>query len=137
MRYALIDSSVYVDLWTGVLPLAGLDPVRQGLIVRHSAVVLSELQRGARTRKAIRAVQSLKRIAVSPWVPSADEWWKAGRLVKEIGDEQDWEIGKRREFQNDALIALSARTRGAVVITRNRQDFTLLSRRLQLQVVLV
>ena len=37
----------------------------------------------------------------------------SGRLVRNIGDNQDWDIHKRRDFQNAALIALTARRHGA------------------------
>jgi predicted nucleic acid-binding protein len=58
-------------------------------------------------------------------------------LVRRIGDEHDWEITKRREFQNDALIACTARRHGALVVTRNREDFELLARRLGILIVVL
>lgn len=127
MRWAVIDSSVYIGHWERGLYEDTLTTVRKAFIVRHSAVVLSELRRGARTRPAQRLVDALAALAPGPWEPSADDWWKAGRLIRMIGDGQGWEIGKRREFQNDALIALTARRQGATVVTSNREDFLLLS----------
>jgi predicted nucleic acid-binding protein len=56
-------------------------------------------------------------------------------LVREIGDEHDWEVAKRREFQNDVLIALMARRYGAFVVTRNREDFERLAQRLRIRVI--
>jgi predicted nucleic acid-binding protein len=132
-----MDTSVYIDLWTGALAAERLSSVRRGLVVRHSSVVLSELGRGARTRAAVKVVESLKRVSRSPWTPTAEDWWKAGALVRDVGDEQGWEVGKRREFQNDALIALTARRRGAVIVTRNRFDFALLERAVGVQVLVV
>ena len=64
-----------------------------------------------------------------------DDWWTAGSLVREVGDRQGWEINKRREFQNDALIALTARRYGATVVTANRADFSLLKSRLDVGVL--
>lgn len=58
------------------------------------------------------------------------DWWEAGRLVRQIGDARGWELAKRREFQNDALIALTARRHGATVVTNNRSDFEPLARTL-------
>jgi predicted nucleic acid-binding protein len=46
----------------------------------------------------------------------------------QVGDREHWDKAKRRDFQNDALIALTARRNGATVVTRNRRDFDLLSR---------
>lgn len=112
-----------------------LSDVRKGFVVRHSAVVLSELRRGARTRAAARRVDDLFRLARIVWEPSAADWWEAGKLVREVGDRQGWEVNKRREFQNDALIALTARRYGATVVTTNASDFTLLKSRLKISVL--
>ena len=53
---------------------------------------------------------------------------RSGRLILAIGDGRGWSRTKRRDFQNDALIALTARRHGATVITANRSDFEILSR---------
>jgi predicted nucleic acid-binding protein len=91
-------------------------------------VVLSELRRGARTPDAQRLVARLHRLAATLWEPEAEDWWEAGRLIRTVGLEQNWDTNKRREFQNDALIALTARRHGASVVTANRLDFELLSK---------
>jgi predicted nucleic acid-binding protein len=52
-----------------------------------------------------------------------------------IGDKQDWDIHKRRDFQNDALIALTARRHGATVVTANSSDFELLRSELRISVL--
>jgi predicted nucleic acid-binding protein len=64
-------------------------------------------------------------------------WWEAGRLIRTIGDTQDWDRSKRRDFQNDVLIALTARRHGATVVTTNREDFTLLGRKLGVRILAV
>jgi len=46
-------------------------------------------------------------------------------------------VAKRREFQNDALIALTARHHGATVVTRNRGDFEFLARKVALAVIVL
>jgi predicted nucleic acid-binding protein len=97
-------------------------------VVRHSAVVLSELRRGARTQDAQRLVDALYRLARIPWEPTAADWWDAGRSIRRIGDTQGWDTNKRRDFQNDTLIALMSRRHGAAVVSANRTDFDLLSR---------
>jgi len=103
-----------------------VEAAHRSFVVRHTAVVLSELRRGARTQQARRTVESLYRVATEVWEPSAADWWQAGKLVRDVGDQQGWDVNKRREFQDDALLALMARRRGAVVITSNRTDFELL-----------
>jgi predicted nucleic acid-binding protein len=126
--WAIIDTSVYVGHWEGGAFDEALEAVRRAYVVRHSAVVLSELRRGARTPAAQRLVATLHRAAPVVWAPTAEDWWKAGHLVRAIGDPRHWDVAKRREFQNDALIALTGRHHGATVVTANREDFALLAK---------
>ena len=100
-------------------------------------MVLSELRRGARTARAARTVEGLRRLAPEVWAPGADDWWDAGRLVRDIGDRQNWETNKRQEFQNDTLIALTARRHGATIVTSNQADFALLARRIPFKLLTV
>jgi len=62
-------------------------------------------------------------------------WWEAGRLIRTIGHARRWDRRKWQEFQNDALIALTARRHGATVVTVNRADFDLLVRELRISVL--
>ena len=137
MSLAILDTSIYIDHWERGKHLQTLALVRQRFVVRQSAVVLSELRRGARTKAAARLVESLHRLAPVIWEPTREDWWHAGKLIRSIGDAQNWETSKRREFQNDALIALTALRHGAIVVTTNARDFELLSRALKLKVMFV
>ena len=137
MAFAILDTNIYVDHWERGLFQETLENLRRAYIIRHSAVVLSELRRGARTREAQRLVAELYELARLRWEPSAADWWEAGRLVRIIGDQQNWNINKRREFQNDALIALTARHHGATIVTANRLDFELLRTELGVSLFLV
>lgn len=137
MPWAILDSDIYIGHWERGRYEEGLAHVRKAFIIRHSAVVLSELRRGARTLRAQRLVDSLHGLARVRWEPNAQDWWEAGKLVREIGDAQRWEVNKRREFQNDVLIALTACRHGATVVTANAGDFQLLSRELGIRVVVL
>jgi predicted nucleic acid-binding protein len=138
MPWAILDTAVYIDHWEGVAALDdALARIRRAFIIRHSSVVLSELRRGARTPAARRRVATLYKLAAIQWAPIAEDWWSAGDLVRTIGDAHDWDIARRREFQNDTLIALTARRHGATVVTRNRRDFVLLEGKLALNVLFV
>lgn len=128
MPWAILDTNVYIGHWERGLYDETLDRVRQAFIVRHSSVVLSELRRGARTRAAQTVVANLMEQATVVWAPQSSDWWEAGKLIRELGDARDWDRSKRRDFQNDALIALTARRHGATVVTANRAEFELLSR---------
>jgi predicted nucleic acid-binding protein len=133
MPVAILDTNIYIGHWEHGRHEETLEFVRQAYLVRHSAVVLSELRRGARTRAAERQVTALFRLARICWEPTTADWWEAGRLVREIGDAQGWDRHKRREFQNDTLIALTARCHGAIVVTDNQSDFALLARAVRFQ----
>lgn len=137
MRWAILDTSVYIGHWERRLYEDALAAVRAAFVVRHSAVVLSELRRGARTREAQRRVETLARFATVRWEPTASDWWEAGALIRKIGDANDWDTGKRRDFQNDALIALTARRHGATVVTADSRDFAPLARELRIAVLAV
>ena len=128
---------MYVEHWEGRLAEEVLASLRGRFLIRQSSVVISELRRGARTRQAVRLVQDLRRLARFEWTPSASDWWKAAVIIEKIGDGQSWDRRKRQEFQNDALIALSAQKNGATVITANRGDFALLAKELKLRVLFV
>lgn len=137
MAVAILDTSIYIDHWERGLYQETLENLRRAYIIRHSAVVLSELRRGARGRDAERLVADLYELATIRWEPSVADWWEAGRLVRNIGDSEGWDINKRRDFQNDALIALTARSHGATVVTANSSDFELLRSELQISVFTV
>ncbi len=135
MPFAVVDTSIYVNHWEGLLDVNSLSSLQEGFIVRQSSVVLSELRRGARTAHARRLVESLRRLAKIQWAPVTEDWWQAALIIQKIGDAQKWDRRKRQEFQNDTLIALSARRYGATILTANRSDFELLSQELDVPVL--
>lgn len=135
MRWAILDTNVFIGHWEQGLYAETLATVQRTYIVRHSAVVLSELRRGARTPAARNLVDGLHRFAHDPWEPTARDWWRAGVLIQQLGDARGWNTAKRRDFQNDALIALTARSYGAAVVTADLADFALLARTLAIRIV--
>jgi predicted nucleic acid-binding protein len=137
MRWAILDTSIYINHWEGRLAEDALLSVRRAFIVRQSSVVLSELRRGARTPRARRLVETLFRLAKIQWAPGPSDWWEAGRIVRKIGDALDWDTHKRQAFQNDALIALTARRYGAAVVTADRMDFELLAAESRISILVV
>jgi predicted nucleic acid-binding protein len=135
LPWAILDTNVYIGHWEGGRYDELLAEVRQGFIVRQSAIVLSELRRGAHTPKAKTLVDHLRKNATVVWTPQTADWWEAGRLIREMGDACSWDRSKRRDFQNDALIALTARRHGATVVTANRTEFELLSKELGISIL--
>lgn len=130
MRWAIIDTSVYIDYWERGLHDDALTAVRKAYVVRQSSVVLSELRRGARTKAARQLLDTLIRLTRIQWAPTEADWWQAGLLIRQLGDRQRWDKHKRLAFQNDVLIALTARRHGATIVTANRDDFALLEHQL-------
>jgi len=94
-------------------------------VVRHSAVVLAELWRGATTAVDRKAVAALER-AHPILTPTLNDWLESGHLLAEIRDDKGFEPAKLRSLHFDVLIAFTARNYGAKIITSNRADFELI-----------
>ena len=137
MRWAIIDTSVYIDHWERGLHDEALVAVRKAFIVRQSSIVLSELRRGARTPEARDLVDTLFRLARIQWAPTAADWWEAGLVIRKIGGGQHWDRHKRQTVQNDVLIGLTARRYGATIVTANRSDFDLLGREIEVSLIAI
>ena len=81
MPWAILDTDVYINHWERGLPERDLAAVAKGFIVRQSAVVLSELRRGAQSNQARKLVAALFRFAKIQWSPTLTDWRDAGRLI--------------------------------------------------------
>jgi predicted nucleic acid-binding protein len=121
LEKVLIDTNIYVDwLNHGRHEDLMLGP---GLVRYFSAVAHMELAVGARSLPARRALNQLVRAYRSGdrlLVPDADVFARAGELLQRLRD-SGREI-RRASLVNDVLIALSARSIGATVLTSD-QDF--------------
>src|SRR5271166_6117352 len=120
----LFDTAIFIDdLRTGrhrerIESASGL--------VRTSAVVLAELWRGARKpaeREFLRALQRNHPVLS----PTAGNWLESGQLLAKIGADSGFNPQKLRDLHFDVLIALTARSHGARLITSNRADFELIN----------
>ena len=131
--FVVFDTSIFIDhLRTGrhqqrIATTTGL--------VRNSAVVLSELSRGA-TKPAER--EFVERLACNHPIltPTENNWLESGRLLSKIRAAKGFGPEKLRDLHFDVLIALSARSVGARLITSNRADFELIAsyRKVQLEI---
>ena len=129
----IFDTSVLVDdLRTGrhqqrIESVTGL--------IRTCSVVLAELWRGA-TKPAER--EFLRALARNHPVltPTEKNWWESGQILAKIHDDRGFTAGKLRDLHFDVLIALTARSYGARLITSNRVDFEVIDsyRKLQLEI---
>ncbi|MGA3100395.1 MAG: type II toxin-antitoxin system VapC family toxin [Terracidiphilus sp.] len=119
----LFDSSVLIDQ---IRTNRHLDRIRQvdGLI-RVSSVVLAELWRGASSRVDRKAIEMLE--ANRPVLtPTTNNWLESGQILAKIRDDRGFAAEKLRDLHFDVLIALTARSHGARLITSNRADFELI-----------
>ena len=122
---AILDTSVYIDnLRSGRFKQEILD---LKFVVRCSAVVLSELSRGARSREMRRFVDVLaKNLRVI--APTEGEWIESGKIAGHLATQRGYDVNKTREIHLDVLIALTARRMGAYLVTCNSKDFIAIQR---------
>ncbi len=119
----IFDTSVFVDhLRTGrhqerIESVTGL--------IRTSAVVLAELWRGA-TKPAEKAF--LKELEKDHPIltPTERNWAESGQLLSKMRADKGFSPNKLRDLHFDVLIALTARSHGARLITSNPADFELI-----------
>ncbi len=119
----IFDSSILVDdLRTGCHSwrIAALDE-----LVHTSAVVMAELWRGATTQSEQSFLTALER-RYPIFSPTEKNWLESGKILARIQADRGFEPRKLRELHFDVLIALTARSYGAKLITSNRADFELL-----------
>lgn len=121
----IFDTSVLVDeLRTGrhqqkIQSVTGL--------LRTSSVVLAELWRGATTLAEQRFLHALERNH-PVLTPTKKNWLESGQVLAKIRANSGFAPEKLRDLHFDVLIALTARSHGARVITSNGTDFALVQR---------
>ncbi len=124
-EFAILDTSVLIDHWRTNRHAARL--ANLGLVARNCSVVLAELWRGA-TEPAERATLRALEKNLAVLTPTANNWLESGHLLARMRDGRGFEPGKLRDMHFDVLIALTARSHGARVITSNRAHFELIRR---------
>jgi predicted nucleic acid-binding protein len=127
----LIDTDLYIDLiQSGItLPLIREIYDKDTPGIYFSSVVAQELLAGARSPAARKRVEILYR----PFervgrvvTPSHSQWKDAGGILAKVLDDRPNLKTKLPALVNDCLLALSARSLGASLYTRNRDAFILL-----------
>ena len=132
-NFVVFDTSIFIDhLRTGrhqhrIAATTGL--------VRNSAVVLAELSRGATKHSEQEFVEQLARNHPI-LTPSENNWLESGRLLSRIRTDKGLDAKKLRDLHFDLLIALTARSVGARLVTSDRSDFELIVsyRKVQLEI---
>jgi predicted nucleic acid-binding protein len=94
--------------------------------VRMSSVVLAELLRGVTGLAEHKFLSSLARNH-PVLTPTQTDWLESGEILARIRADHGFEPDKLRDLHFDVLIALTARSHRARLITTNRRDFELIS----------
>ena len=143
MAVLLFDTSVYITLLRDENFAREFRPrYLRGLPFTYcSSVVIEELLAGARTlrhrRQAAALYEPFERVR-RIITPSRRIWKETGTVVATIAEQSPHLRDKlSRGFLNDLLIALSGRSIGATVVTRNEEDFRLIRqfRKFSLEVI--
>ena len=91
-------------------------------LVRTSSVVLAELWRGA-TRTAERDFLRTLGNNHPILTPTEKNWIESGEILSKIRADHGFAPSKLRDLHFDVLIALTARSHGACLVTSNHADF--------------
>ena len=119
----IFDTSVFIDhLRTGchrerIESVSGL--------IRTSSVVLAELWRGASMPAERTFLNELARNH-PVLTPTEKNWLESGHILGKFHTEKGFSPEKLRDLHFDVLIALTARSNGARLITSDRADFELI-----------
>jgi predicted nucleic acid-binding protein len=124
MRRLVLDTNLYID-WLNAGDHEEI-VFLPGAVKFLSAVVMMELFAGAfsvRDRKLLQGLfhtfTKLGRILT----PSTAMYREAGDVLRQLQTARGYDLGRSHALANDVLIALSARSIGATVITQNKRDF--------------
>jgi predicted nucleic acid-binding protein len=119
----IFDTSIFIDNLRSGRHQRRIESVTG--LVRTSSVVLSELWRGAAKkaeREFLRALQKNHPVLT----PTENNWLESGQILGKIYADHGFAPNKLRDLHFDVLIALTARSYGALLITSNRADFELI-----------
>lgn len=119
----LFDTSVFVDHLRTGCHQERIETIH-GLI-RTSSVVLAELWRGATKSAEIEFLKALEKNH-PVLTPTEKNWLESGKILGRIFKDRGFTPDKLRDLHFDVLIALTARTHDALLITSNRIDFELI-----------
>ena len=124
MKLIFIDTNIFIDRFSN--PDLYKEIFLSEGFVYLSSVVLMELRAGAHTKESINAISEIgdffrkvDRIAI----PTMRDFEWAGEILSELQSVKGYNIKKCASITNDCLIAVSARSIGAVLYTQNKKDF--------------
>ena len=142
MAKHLIDTDLYIDLIRSGTTHAFIRELydKEAPGIYFSSIVAQELLAGARSHAGRKRVEILLR----PFervgrvvTPGHNHWKDAGGVLAQVLRDRPDLKDKLPALVNDCLLVLSARSLGATLYTRNREDFTLLQSRRPFSLVVV
>lgn len=142
MAKHLIDTDLYIDLIQSGTTLPFIREIygKDAPGIYFSSVVAQELLAGARTLAARKRVEILLR----PFervgrvvTPTHSHWKDAGLIIAQVLRDRPDLRNKLQALVNDCLLALSARSLGATLYTRNRDDFSVLQRQRSFSLIVI
>jgi len=119
----IFDSSILIDYLRQKRHQQRLQSLNG--IIRTSAVVLAELWRSATRpdeRKFLKQLEANHPV----FTPTQRNWIESGEILSSMREEHGFKADKLRDLHFDVLIALTARSHGARLITSNHADFELI-----------
>jgi predicted nucleic acid-binding protein len=122
-EFALFDTSVLVDhLRTNRHAQRMTDLT---LPLKNSSVVLAELWRGSTSQDEQKLLREIEK-NYSILTPTSNNWLESGLILAKIREDKEFEPHRLRDLHFDVLIALTACSSGARLITSNRVDFEMI-----------
>jgi predicted nucleic acid-binding protein len=129
MQRVIIDTNVYID-WMNDGQYE--EVIFQKDAVKHlSAIVIMELAAGAfstRDRRLVREIGLAFGRVGRVIAPSVSVYQEAGEVLCKLQESFGYKLAGDHGLANDVLIALSARSIGAAVVTQNDRDFAAIQR---------
>jgi predicted nucleic acid-binding protein len=120
----IFDTSIFIDELRRGLHRDRIESLTG--LVRISSVVLAELWRGA-TKPAERNFLLALEKNHPILAPTKQNWLDSGRLLGQVRDDRGFAPEKLRNLHFDVLIALTARSHGARLVTSDQADFELIA----------
>ena len=138
MRRLIIDTNIYIDWFNAGRHQNIL--FQQDTVKHLSAVVLMELRAGAFSsadRRCVQRVESAFAKAGRILAPSGAVFAEAGDVLRQLQENHGFHIETSHSIVDDVLIALSARSIGATVVTQNERDYRAIQAVRPFQLVIV
>jgi predicted nucleic acid-binding protein len=120
VELAVLDTSVYIENFRSGRYTQRI--TNSPFLFRGVSVVIHELLRGAKRPEEREFALDLA-ANLRLYTPTERIWQDSGDIVARIAGAKNYEKRKIQELSFDVLIALTARSIGAAVVTLNRRDF--------------